>query len=477
MAMDRAESSLTPAAGTANPAIATERPGFWATFSWALYDLANTIYSAAIVSIYFPAFIKNDLRVNDIYYALPAAVAALLVGIFSPLMGRISDRGGNRMRWLVISTLLSIGALTLMGIFPILGIAILLFVVANSAYQAALMFYDALLPSVSTPGNWGKVSGLGVGLGYLGGITGFLLVPWLTERIFGTSLIAQANVDGTNQVINPFGGAIVKPDILSANTFLVTAVLYLVMSLPCFFFVREKRYAGESTDTEKITFRDSFVQLYKSLKGARAYPGLLIFLVSNFFYSDAVNTVIVAMGVYSTEVIGFSSGERNGFLAFATIFAVFGGFACGYLNDRVGPKFSLNLTLALWVVIFIFAIAAPPKSLFFYLGGPLAGIALGSTWVSARTMMIELTPPQRLGEFMGIYNMTGRFSAVLGPLVWGLTLFVFDPAAGWGKTGYQIGIGILGVLLVIGFVLHQFVPVINRKARAAEYVAAERAAA
>lgn len=430
---------------------AQQRPGFLSTFSWALYDLSNTIYSAAIVSIYFPAFIKDDLQVNDIWYALPSSLAALLVGIFSPLMGRISDRGGNRMTWLLWSTVLSVGALFLMGVFPVLGLAVGFFVVANSAYQAALMFYDALLPSVSTPKNWGKVSGLGVGLGYFGGIVGFLLVPLVTGLIFGK------NASG---------------DIVNSNTFLVTAVMYGLLSLPCFLFVKEKRYTVKQ-EAVKITFRESLSQTWRTLLEARRYHGLFIFLVSNFFYSDAVNTVVVAMGVYSKEVIGLSNSERNGFLAFSTIFAVLGSFAFGYVTDRFGPKRSLNITLYIWAFVFIFAITAPPAGLFFWLGGPLAGVALGSTWVAARTLMIELTPPERLGEFMGIYNLTGKFAAVLGPLVWGITLFIFDPASGWGKTGYQFAVGALFVLIVIGYILHQRVPVTNRKARGNEYVQAE----
>jgi UMF1 family MFS transporter len=424
---------------------------FLSTFSWALYDLSNTIYSAAVVSVYWPAFIKDDLKVNDIWYALPAALAALLVGIFSPLMGRISDRGGNRMTWLLWSTVLSVGALFLMGIFPVLGLAVALFVVANSAYQAALMFYDALLPSVSNPKNWGKVSGLGVGLGYLGGIVGFLLVPLITGLIFGKG------ADG---------------EIVNSNTFLVTAVMYGVLSVPCLVFVREKKYTRKP-DPARLTWANSLSQTWQTLKQARQYPGLFIFLVSNFFYSDAVNTVIVAMGIYSTQVIGFSSGERNNFLAFSTIFAVVGSFGFGYLTDRIGPKKSLTIALILWIGVFLFAIAAPPATLFFFIGGPLAGIALGSVWVTARTLMIELTPPERLGEFMGIYNLTGKFSGVIGPLVWGLTLFLFDPAAGWGKTGYQIAVASLLVLVILGIVLHQRVPMTDRRSRGEEYIQAE----
>ena len=445
---DRPVNPLKPVV-TAVPA--TEPNRFLSTFSWALYDLSNTIYSAAVVSVYWPAFIKDDLKVNDIWYALPASLAALLVGIFSPLMGRISDRGGNRMTWLLWSTVLSVGALFLMGIFPVLGLAVALFVVANSAYQAALMFYDALLPSVSNPKNWGKVSGLGVGLGYLGGIVGFLMVPLLTGLIFGKG---------------PDG------EIVNSNTFLVTAAMYGLLSVPCLVFVREKKYTRKP-ETTRLTWGNSLSQTWQTLKQARQYPGLFIFLVSNFFYSDAVNTVIVAMGIYSTQVIGFSSGERNNFLAFSTIFAVVGSFGFGYLTDRFGPKKSLTAALILWVVVFLFAIAAPSPTLFFFIGGPLAGIALGSVWVTARTLMIELTPPERLGEFMGIYNLTGKFAGVIGPLVWGLTLFLFDPAAGWGKTGYQIAVASLLVLIILGLVLHQRVPLTDRRSRGEEYMQAE----
>jgi MFS transporter, UMF1 family len=418
------------------------------TFAWAFYDMANTIYSAAIISIYFPAYVKDDLKINDIWYALPTAISLLIVGLFSPLMGAISDRGGNRMTWLVWSTALSISALFLMGVVPLAGMVIALFVVANASYQAALMFYDALLPSVSTPQNWGKVSGLGVGLGYFGGLIGFLAVPAITGLVYG-------------------------PNYANAATFIPTAVLYLLFALPCFFLVKEKRYTVKAK-TEKLSFGRALTNTWHTIMEARQYKGLFIFLISNFFYSDALNTVITAMGIYSTQVIGFTAAERNGFLAFSTVFAIVGSLIFGWVADRIGSKASLNISLGMWTVLFIVTITAPPVWVFFWFGGPLAGIALGSVWVATRTLMIELTPPERLGEFLGLYNLTGKFSAVLGPLTWGITLAIFDPAnPAIGKVGYQIAVGMLLVLIIIGWILHQFVPTTNRKARAQEYIEAE----
>jgi UMF1 family MFS transporter len=352
------------------------------------------------------------------------------------------------MTWLVWSTALSISALFLMGVVPVAGIVIALFVVANASYQAALMFYDALLPSVSTPENWGKVSGLGVGLGYFGGLIGFLAVPTITGLVYGTG---YAN----------------------AATFIPTAILYLLFALPCFFLVKEKHYTVREK-SEKLSFRRTLTNTWRTIMEARKYKGLFIFLISNFFYSDALNTVITAMGIYSTEVIGFTPSERNGFLAFSTIFAVIGSLIFGWVADLIGPKASLNISLAMWTTLFIITITAPPVWFFFWVGGPLAGIALGSVWVAARTLMIELTPPERLGEFMGLYNLTGKFSAVLGPLTWGVTLAIFDPAKPeFAKVGYQIAVSMLLVLIIVGWVLHQFVPTTNRKARAKEYLEAQ----
>ncbi|MEI7553926.1 MFS transporter [Candidatus Chlorohelix sp.] len=431
-----------------------KKPNVLATWSWATYDLANTIYSASIISIYFPAWVKNELKIEDIWYALPMSISMLIVGIFSPLLGALSDRGGNRMKWLGGATILSIGALFLMGVAPALGAGvavslgsgILFFIIANVGYQSALMFYDSLLPSVSSISNWGKVSGLGVGLGYFGGIIGFLGVGYLGDMLYGTGALSGDNPK-------------------NSYSFFIAAVLYLLFSIPCFIFVREKHYKVEHKAT-KLTFTSTITQTLRTLKQSMLYPGLFVFLVANFFYSDALNTVITAMGIYSTEVIGFSPSQRNGFLAFATIFAVVGSIIFGFLSDKIGSKQALNISLSIWVVVLIIAIATPPRDFFFWIGGPLAGIALGSTWVSARTLMIELTPPERLGEFMGLYNLTGKFAAVLGPALWGSTLLLFNPNdPKVGNLGYQLAVGTLLAVVIIGFIIHQFVPVPSKEAR------------
>lgn len=262
--------------------------------SWALYDFANTIFSLNIISTYFPSFIVNDLHQKDALYAYPMSFALLIVALVMPALGMLSDRsGGRRMPWLIATTVLSVAMTAAMGFTSEVWVIIAAFVLANIGYQVALLFYDALLPSVSTTHNWGKISGLGVGLGYVGALAGGFAV----QAIIGSK--------GRNQ-----------------DSFFPTAVLFLLFSIPCFLFVRERKHAGPAANEARPVMPVSFRQTWETLKETRKVPGLFIFLVANFFYSDALNTVIVAMGVYATKIVGFTSAFSV--LAPAIVAAVIG---------------------------------------------------------------------------------------------------------------------------------------------------------
>jgi UMF1 family MFS transporter len=323
----------------------------------------------------------------------------------------------------------------LMGVTGELPLIILALVIANIGYQTALIFYDALLPSVSTTLNWGKVSGLGVGLGYAGALLGGAIV---------------------NVLITQSDGRVAAQD-----AFLPTAVLFLVFALPCFFLVRERSNARIDDPTApRPTLQGSLTQTARTLREARKVPGLFTFLVANFFYSDALNTVIIAMGVYAVQVIGFSSAFSV--LAPAILTAVIGSLLFGLVTDWLTSKQALIIALLMWVGVFLAAMFTTDKIIFQWVIAPVAGIALGSTWTAARTMMIELSPPERLGEFLGLYNLTGKFSAVLGPLLWGTTLLLLDPRQ-YGQFAYQVAIATLLVMVLIGLALHLRTPNIRRQ--------------
>jgi MFS transporter, UMF1 family len=423
-----AASQAAPQAVILEAPAAEERVSPLAVGSWAMYDFANTIFSMNIVSVFFPGFIIQ-LGQNDAVYAFPMSAALLVVALIMPVLGAMSDRAGRRLPWLAGFTLLCIVMTIVMGLTNELPFIIGAYVVASIGYQTALVFYDALLPSVSNTVNWGKVSGLGVGLGYAGALVGLIAVTLLVG-------------DGSKQ-----------------NAFIPSALLFLLFALPCFLFVRERRRPVEPTAQARITSGDALSQTWRTIQEARKVPGLFRFLVANFFYSDALNTVIVAMGVYATAVIGFGSALEV--LGPATVAAVIGSWLFGLVTDRLTSKQCLIISLAMWVGVFLAAMFVTDRFIFQWVVAPVAGIALGSTWTAARTMMVELSPPARLGEFMGIYNLTGKFAAVLGPALWGGTLLLLDPRI-HGRFAYQVAIGTLLVMVLIGFLLHLFTPNIKR---------------
>ena len=149
-------------------------------------------------------------------------------------------------------------------------------------------------------------------------------------------------------------------------------------------------------------------------------------------------------------------------LAPAIIAAVLGSLLFGLVTDWITAKQALIIALLMWVAVFVAAILTSDPDIFQWVIAPVAGIALGSTWTAARTMMIELSPPERLGEFLGLYNLTGKFSAVLGPLLWGTTLLLLDPRE-HGQFAYQVAIGTLLVMVLIGLALHLRTPNIRRQ--------------
>ena len=385
--------------------------------SWALYDLANTMFSMSIVSLYFPLWVVNVMGGTDQLYGNANAFSMALMFLTAPVLGAISDQANRRMPFLIASTLLCVLFTALLGIGGLL-LSILFFIIANYMFQAGLIFYDALLSEVSTMDNRGRVGGLGIGLGYMGS---FIIVG------LGLMVVREE-----------------APETL-VTMFRLTAILFLLFALPCFLFVKERQRRAAGISWHVV--QGAFLQVKHTVAHARMFPGLLRFLVGRVFYTDPVNTVIVFMGVYVTNEVGFTTTEAQVLLLVAIAAAVVGGFLWGIVVDRQGPKRTLNMVLILWMLVFAMAIGIAvfqlSKNLFWIAGG-LAGVALGGTWAADRPWMLVLSPPRYLGEFYGLYSMAGRFASIVGPFMWGVVVNTL----GWGRPA---AVGLLLVLIVIAF--------------------------
>jgi MFS transporter, UMF1 family len=388
--------------------------------SWALYDFANTIFSFAVVSGAIGLYLTEEFGRRDggVLLAVSVAVSVGINAIVSPILGALSDRGGRRMPFLLLFTIQCIAAtFFIANVPPALGIV--LFVIANFSYQAALIYYDATLKTVSLPESRGRLSGIGTAIGYCGTIAVGLTITLL--------------------------------DVAVVDRFRLSALFFAVFAVPIFLVVREPR----RTDEPRITAHDvveSFGQLRLTIEHARRVPGLGRFLLGRFFYSDAVNTVIVVMSVVTTQALRVSDRDANTILLGLTIVAIAMSFAWGALCDRLGPKRTLIIVLGSWAVGLVIggiAIGLGPSGLPpFLVAGAILGSGLGGVTVADRVLMLRLSPPERVGEFFGLYGLVGKGSQVIGTMLYGVILFIFVDRIGVGA--YQVAVLSLLVTMLIG---------------------------
>jgi UMF1 family MFS transporter len=402
--------------------------------SWALYDFANTIFSFAVVSGAIGLWLTSDSRFGAAGGQAVLSIAIIIsVGInalVSPVLGALSDRGGRRLPFLLAFTALCIVPNAMIGLSgPALGVA--LFILANFSYQAALIYYDASIKLVSTPQTRGRLSGIGSGIGYCGTVFVGLLIFFF--------------------------------DIPVEARFLLSSILFALFAIPLFVIVRER----PAPDAEKLTIAvavASWQQLRTTIRHAKEVPGLPRFLVGRFFYSDAVNTVIVVMTVVAVEAVGLTPAIANLILLSLTLVAIAMSFVWGAMTDRLGPRRTLVIVLVSWAVGLVLGALSlslngtdpvtgdpVPSTVgfaLFLVAGAILGSGLGGVQVADRVFMVRLSPPTRVGEFFGIYGLVGKASQVIGQALYGAIVFLLLDSMGTGA--YQVAILSLIVTMLIG---------------------------
>jgi UMF1 family MFS transporter len=387
-----------------------------ATVSWALYDLANTIFALGVVGLYFSDWLVEEGH-PDSYLALVQAAAAVVVIFLAPWAGARSDVLGRRVPTLVSTTIVAVAATALLATGPVwltlsmLGLAVV-------AVNTGSVVYDALLVDVSTPETWGRVSGVGVGVGYLGSFVGL-----------GLGLLALDVLDWG------FPGA-----------FRLIAAAFLVFAIPSFIFINERPgVAGEPLPT----LSGIATRLSASWRTAARYPGVVRFLVGRFLYTDAINTLIGGfLAIFVIDELSLDRGFFTVLMAVAITSAIVGGIGAGPIIERIGPLRVLRVVLVAWMVAMVAGIAAAVtgQTGIAWVIGPVGGLALGATWASDRVVMVRLSPPRHLGEFYGLYATVGRFATIAGPLVWALIVDV-------ANLSRSVALGALALFVLVGWIV------------------------
>ncbi|GGN98014.1 MFS transporter [Saccharibacillus kuerlensis] len=412
--------------------------------SWALFDFANTIFSSNIVTIFFPLYLQQvlggDARMDQIastFISYANAAAGFLLVIFTPLLGVWMDRTGRKKAFLVPFALAAIvftflmgftaytnNSSTLFGLPLSIVVVLIFFTAAKFFYNSSQLFYDNMLPDIATGPQVPIVSGFGIAVGYIGTLMGLVVYG-----IVGSSDYPLA--------------------------FILTAVLFLIFSLPIILLYKEKpAVPAPAAVGERKSFFSGYRDIYETFKEAKKHRAVFTFMIAYFFFNDAVATAIAMMSIYATAVMGFSAGQFILLYLVATIWAIIGSYAFGLITRRIGAKMASGLVSVVLIVALVLAAFAFADTVF-WVAACLYGIAMGSLWVTSRTMIVELSPPEKRGQFFGLFAFSGKLSSVLGPLVYGSVTWAL---AGYGTLASRAALLSLVAMAVIGLIVLVRVP-------------------
>ncbi len=385
--------------------------------AWVLYDLANTTFALGVGSRYFGLWLIEDRGGSDWQLSVTITVAMLAVIVLGPWIGALTDHLGRRVPYLIVSTLVCVGATVMLATWGVVP-SLIFYAVGTIGFHTGEVLYDALLPDVSTPATRGRTSGSGVAVGYAG------------------SALALGI------------GAFLLPRAGYAGVFRGLALAFLLFALPAFVWIRERPRPRRPGRAPGILA--SPATMIHAWREAARHAGVVRFLLGRFLYTDAINTVFLFNAIFAKLELGFTDAQTDRLALIGIACAALGAAVAGRAVDRFGPRRVLNAALYAQLAGLAAAVTAALTGVqavgwLVAVGG---GAGIGAGWASDRVFMTRLTPPHLLGEFFGLYAVVGRFATVLGPLVWALV----TDGLGWGRTA---ALGLLGLFIVAARVILQ----------------------
>ena len=386
-------------------------------FIWTLFDFANTSFSIVVVTflyaVYFKKVVAQGQPIGDLYWSLGTSIAMIITAIISPILGAIADYSAGKKRFLLFFTLLCIAATSILFFVGSGDVfwGVTIFILANVGFEAGLVFYDSFLPEITEPKNYGRVSGYGFAMGYLGSLA-------------------------TLAIIYPF----IQAEMIK-ESFPVAALFFLIFSLPLFVYLKDNR---KKIVEHESYFKIGVTRVWNTLSHLKNYKNLATFLLAYFFYIEGVNTIIFFSGNYASTTLGFSETELLIFFLTVQTTAIAGSVILGIVADSIGQKKTIMITLVMWLITVLIAFLVQDKN-GFYVVGLIAGAAMGSSQSTSRSLMSKLTPPEKKTEFFGFYSLFGKSSAVIGPLVFGLVSFI--------SGDQRLAIISIGFFFVVGLII------------------------
>ncbi len=399
-------------------------------FGWAMYDFANSGYTTVVLTAVFGAWFVGGVAGGAPWATLAwtgaLALSSLLVMLTMPAIGAYADLHAAKKRLLLISTAgCVLTTLALAGAGPgDVAWAVVAVVTSNLFYSYGESLIAAFLPELARRNSLGRVSGWGWSFGYFGGM--------LT---LGLSLAYVMWAQGQGLPAAHFVPV----------TMLITAAVYALASLVTFSLLRERAVPQPQLAAQKQRFGASFARLLQTWREARHFEDFAWLLACAVAYQAGISVVIALAAVYAEQVLGFRQTETMTLIFLVNIAAALGAFAWGYVQDRLGHRPALALTLAGWIVMTLLAGLATTAALF-WVAATIAGLCMGSSQSAGRALAGAFSPEARRAEFYGLWTFATRASAIIGPLTYGMVTLLTDG-------NHRIAIVSTGLFFVLGLLL------------------------
>jgi UMF1 family MFS transporter len=400
--------------------------------AWCLYDWACSSFSVIVVTFIFATYFTTKIAENEIIgtfqWANATAIAGIIIAIASPLFGAIADYGGHHKRWLLLFTWICIISSALLWFaYPStqsVNLTLTCLVFGTIGLEVSMVFYNALLPQLAPKEYLGRISGWGWGAGYVGGIVALsiALIFFVKINIFSldTDTAAQIRISG------PF-----------------VALWYLIFSLPLFFFMPIQ--SSPSRPLPKA-IREGCSELFRTLKMLPREKNILLFLIAHMIYADGLNTLFVFGGIYAAGTYGLSFEEVLLFGITMNITAGLGAILLGWMDDWVGSKQTILVSLIFLVLLGIPLLFLHHK-MAFWVVALLLCVFVGPVQSASRSLMVRLigNKEEVSTEMFGLYALSGKITAFIGPWLLGWMTLIFN--------SQRVGMATVLTFFIIGGIL------------------------
>lgn len=393
-------------------------------WAWCGYDFANSAFTTIIVTVAYSVYFTRVVAPEDgeAWWGRGYALSMLLAGVISPVIGAMADATASKRWFLMAMTAVCVVPTFLLGwVGPgDLALGLGLFIAANVGYNAALHLYDAFLKELTTADSMGRLSGWGWGFGYVGGLASLALVyPFIAGGMEGAAATRYR------------------------EAFPLTAVFFAVAALPTFIWLKERAVPSPIAGS---AWSAGLTRVVGTLRSLTHYRNLLRYFVAYFLYNDAVNTVFVFAAIFATQVLAFSANELVVFFLIMQLSSAAGAWGFGWVTDRLGSVRTISATLVALIGLTIWSSRVETASEFYAIG-LFTGALLGGNQAASRTLLAHFAPPGRGAEFFGLFSLTSKFAATLGPLLYG------EIASASGS--HRAAVLSIGALFFLGLLLLQ----------------------